>query len=183
MPITTEVILTSLFIIAARIADVSMGTLRTMAVINGRRGSAWLLGFFEVLVWIVVVSKVIETVDQNPLYAVAYALGFATGNFIGITIEGRIAFGDQVLRVFTREGAAMAAALRQEGSTVTEFQGMGRDGPVQMLFIQTRRKNIPAVVQRARAIDPTCYYVVDDIRAASARLAGQSGIRGVEKMK
>ncbi len=167
--ITLPVILNCLLIIVARIGDVSLGTIRTVAVINGRRGVSWLLGFFEVLIWILVVSRVISTIDQNPLYPVAYALGFATGNFIGITVESRLAYGHQVIRVFSRRGREVAEAMRQAGHRVTEFEGRGRDGPVEMLFIETRRKAVRSVLERARRIDPECYYVVDDIRMVSAR--------------
>ena len=168
MVIPWSVIGWSLVIVVARIADVSLGTMRTVAVVNGRRNLAWMLGFVEVLIWILVVSEVIKTVNQSPLYPIAYALGFAMGNFIGITIEGRIGFGDQVIRVFSRKGTGMAATIRNEGHRVTEFEGKGRDGPVEMLFSETRRRGVPAMLRRVREIDAECYYIVDDIRAASA---------------
>ena len=81
---------TCILIFAARIVDVSLGTIRTICVVNGRRHVALVLGFFEILVWIFAVSKVIGDL-QHPVLAVAYALGFATGNFVGITIEKRLA--------------------------------------------------------------------------------------------
>jgi uncharacterized protein YebE (UPF0316 family) len=157
----------SALIFFARIADVSLGTLRTVAVIRGRRGTSWALGFVEVLIWVIVVSEVITTVKDNWVYAIAYALGFATGNFIGITIEQYFAFGEQVIRVFTRSGGTIAARLRDQGFGVTEFEGRGKDGPVQILFVTVRRRLTAAVIGVARGIDPTCYYTVDDIRTAS----------------
>lgn len=170
MTFDIQVATTCLLIILARITDVSLGTIRTIAVINGLRGVSWLLGFFEVLVWILVVSQVIQKVHENPLYPIAYALGFATGNFIGITVERRIAFGHQVVRVFTRVGPDMVRALREQGYVVTEFTGKGRDGPVDMLFIETERKTAREVLNFARKVDPNCFVVVDDIRLASAKL-------------
>jgi uncharacterized protein YebE (UPF0316 family) len=169
MVIPWTVIGWSLVIVAARIADVTLGTLRTVAVVNGRRRFALLLGFIEVLIWILVVSKVIGTINQSRLYPVAYAFGFALGTFIGITIEGWIGFGDQVIRVFSRRGLQIAAALRTQGHRVTEFDGRGRDGPVQMLFIETKRRVVPSMLKSVRSLDPECYYIVDDIRMASAR--------------
>lgn len=165
-----QVAMTCLLIIVARITDVSLGTIRTITVINGLRGVSWLLGFFEVLVWIVVVSQVIQKVHENPLYPVAYALGFATGNFIGITVERQIAFGHQVVRVFTRRGPEVVAMLRSDGYVVTEFTGKGRDGPVDMLFIETARKSARELLSQVRKLDPACFVVVDDIRLASAQL-------------
>jgi uncharacterized protein YebE (UPF0316 family) len=169
-----EVALYSLMIVAARIADVSLGTLRTVAVIHGRRTMAWMLGFIEVLIWVLVVSQVITSVSENHWYAIAYAFGFATGNFVGITIEQYFAYGHQVIRVFTRNGSAMAEKLRAEGFRVTLFRGEGRDGHVEMLFIETRRRTAIEITEIARQIDRDCYYVVDDIRAASVSRAPRS---------
>ncbi|MGA1058693.1 MAG: DUF2179 domain-containing protein [Phycisphaerales bacterium] len=167
---TIEVLLISLGIVGARILDVTLGTLRTVAVIHGRRGAAFLLGFVEVLIWVLVVSGVISTVKENPWYAIAYALGFATGNYLGITLEGRFAFGKQVVRVFTRHGAEIASTLRAEKVPVTEFDGRGKDGPISMLFIELGRRDASRMLAKIRELDPHCYYVVDDIRLAS--LAG-----------
>ncbi len=164
-----------LLIVVARMADVSLGTLRTVSVIYGRRGLASALGFVEVLIWIFVVSHVIGLAQEKPIYAVFYALGFATGNFIGITIEQFFAMGEQAVRIFTRQGHLMADTLRDEGFGVTEFDGRGRDGPVGLLFIEAPRKRVAELVNRAREIDPSCYYVIDDVRhASSARLRSQS---------
>jgi len=163
-----QVILTCVLIVLARIADVSLGTLRTVCVIYGRRGASWILGFFEVLIWIFVVSRVITQAQQEPLYAVFYAIGFATGNFIGITIEQRLAYGQQVVRVFTRQGHAVAEALRNLNFRVTELDGRGREGPVSVLFIGTERKRSPLIIRTARSIDAQCFYVIDDVRISSA---------------
>lgn len=176
--ITLHVVLGCLLIIGARIADVSLGTIRTVAVINGRRLVSWSLGFVEVLIWILVVSRVIQTINEHPLYPIAYALGFATGNFVGITIEGRLAFGERVVRVFTRRGAELAVTLRGQGYGVTEFDGRGRDGPVSILFVVAKRRQVDTITRAARAQDPECFYVVDDIRVRSDPGRGREGQRG-----
>jgi uncharacterized protein YebE (UPF0316 family) len=159
-------IITCILIVAARIVDVSLGTLRMTWVIQGRRGVAWIIGFIEILIWVLVVSQVIQNLHQ-PAYAISYAFGFATGNFVGMTLEKWMAFGDQVVRVFTREGTKMAAKLRAEGLRVTSFQGEGRDGPIQMLFIEAPRKGTPYITKLAQETDPKCFYIIDDIRTVS----------------
>jgi uncharacterized protein YebE (UPF0316 family) len=172
----TAVLGTCLLIVLARIGDVSFGTIRTICVVNGRRGIAWILAIFEILIWLAVVSKVITNLN-NYYYAISYAIGYATGNYVGITIEKYLAFGEQVVRVFTRKGEAMAAVLRDAGFGVTMLVGQGRDGPVDLLFVQTLRKVAPKAAQQAHRIDPECFIVVDDIRSTSnayARTALQS---------
>ncbi len=172
-------------IIVARIADVSLGTLRTVSVVQGRRGVAWVLGFVEILIWVFAVSKVIQNLQQ-PAYALSYALGFATGNYIGMTLERWLAFGEQVVRVFTRRGQEIATQLRLEGFPVTSFQGEGRDGPIEMLFIEVPRKKSCDIIQFAREKDPRCFYIVDDVRLASPAqimLHQPTGWRAVLKKK
>ncbi len=166
-------ILMCVLILLARVVDVSLDTVRMLAVVQGLRGRAWLLGFFQVLIWVFAASSVLTNVREKPWYAVAYALGYATGNWVGITIEQWLGHGEQVVRVFTRRGIEVAALLRGEGRRITEFEGRGKDGAVTMLFIETRRREAKDVARRARELDAECFYTVDDIRfQSSASSAG-----------
>jgi uncharacterized protein YebE (UPF0316 family) len=155
-------------IFVARLFDVSLDTLRMIAVIRGRRGWAWVFGFVQVLIWIYAISYAMKNITQ-PVYAVTYALGFACGNFLGITIEGWLAHGDQVIRVFTKPefADAMAARLRGHGYGVTIFDGRGKDGAVSQLYVESSRKRVSDAAKLCRSMDPECFYVIDDVRAAS----------------
>src|SRR5574344_1276307 len=148
---TQEHLLTALIIFAARIADVSLGTFRHVMIIKRKRLYAFLIAFFESLIWVYAVSRVI-TALTDPLTSIAFALGFASGTYIGITIEGFFKIGDEV-----------SGCLRQQGFKVTVFTGEGRDGIVKMMFIQVKRRNVKKVFTCARNIDPACFMVVDDI--------------------
>lgn len=172
-----EVVLKCALIFLARICDVSLGTLRTVAVVNGRGYLALSLGFVEVLIWIFAVSAVVRDALDEPLYAVAYALGFAAGNFVGVMIDQRLAIGKQVVRLFSRRGAELTLRLRDAGFRVTSFEGEGRDGPVSLLLMETKRKSMPKLIRLARSVDDKCYYIVDDIRTASASISGMTPAR------
>src|SRR5215468_6306974 len=100
----TTVIATFVLIVLARITDVTLDTIRTVSVVQGRRVFAAVLGFFEAVVYICAVAKVLLNMD-HPVYALAYGLGFASGTFLGITIEQRLAFGEQLASFVTRKGA------------------------------------------------------------------------------
>jgi uncharacterized protein YebE (UPF0316 family) len=179
------ILLHCLLIVLARVTDVSLGTIRTINVVQGRRLLALVLGFFEVLIWVFVVSRVISQIQQ-PAYAVAYALGFALGNYVGMTIESRLALGRQVVRIFSRLGLEMAAAMRASGLRVTQFDGYGRDGPVQELFIEIGRREARNVIEQARTLDPGCFYMVDDVRLVSSaqmRVRERQGWLAVLKKK
>ena len=153
-------IFVTLMIFLARVADVALGTLRATAVVQGKRLHAWWYAFFEVLIWILVVARVIEDLDR-PHFILAFALGFATGTYVGITIEQKLAIGRRIIRIFTRHGREIAELLRKSNFIVTVFDGEGRDGAVQLLFIEARRRDRKTLLTLARSIDPTCYTVLD----------------------
>ncbi|HKQ49049.1 MAG TPA: DUF5698 domain-containing protein [Phycisphaerae bacterium] len=180
---TGETVFVCLMIILARIADVSLGTVRTISVVNGRATLASIVGFFEILIWIFAVSRVIQNLS-DPAYAVSYAIGFALGNLIGIKIDQRIAFGEQVVRIFSSKGEGVAASLRHAGFTLTEFQGSGRDGFVTLLFVQVPRRDVSRALHCAAVADPKCFYLVDDIRMAAhppAEKQAPTGWRSIVK--
>lgn len=156
---------TCLLIAFARVTDMTLDTIRTVAIVQGRRIFAALLGFVEALVYIVAVAKVLQNFNHFA-YAIAYAAGFAAGTFLGITLENRLALGEQLVEIFTREAGALAPALRARGYRFTEFQGRGRDGEVAALFIEVPRKQTMKLVADARAVDEACFYLVHDIRFA-----------------
>ncbi|MBW7907112.1 MAG: DUF5698 domain-containing protein [Phycisphaerae bacterium] len=174
MEFNLDILATCGVVILARVVDVSLGTLRVLFVVHGRRGVALVLGFTEVLVWVFAVAQVLTNLS-HPLVAVSYALGFALGNFLGMTVERWFAIGEQAVRIFTRQRGAVAAGLREQGWRVTEFEGAGRDGPVFLLFVQAPRRDVPRTIERARQLDPNCYYVVDDVRAVSTILRAGAG--------
>lgn len=164
---TTENILLALFIFAARVVDVSLGTFRQTLVIRGKKGFAVCIAFFESLIWVTAVSRVLTNVS-DPLTTLAFALGFAMGTFVGISIENLFKLGDQVVRIFSNDGEELAHLLREEGYRVTIFDGQGRNGLVKLLFVQVKRRNAKKVITAARTHDPKCYITIDDVRQASS---------------
>ncbi|QTQ17107.1 DUF2179 domain-containing protein [Treponema parvum] len=159
---TQEQIITAVIIFVARVMDVSLGTFRNVLVIRRKRLYAFIASFFECLIWIYAVSRVITDLT-DPITSIAFALGFATGTFTGITIEGLFKIGEQAIRIFSLKGDDISDSLRSQGFRVTVFEGRGRNGPVKMVFVQVKRRNVKKVFTLARTIDPLCFMVVDDI--------------------
>nr|WP_319474318.1 DUF5698 domain-containing protein [uncultured Sphaerochaeta sp.] len=153
----------ALMIFLARVLDVSLGTLRHALVIRGKKALTFVIAFVESIIWVFAVSRVINDLS-DPLMAIAFAFGFAAGTFVGITLESMLKIGDQVVKVFTQKGSAVAQLLRDQGFRVTEFQGNGRDGTIYLLFVQVPRRSVKQVMKLTRSIDPTCYLVVEDIK-------------------
>lgn len=153
----------AVFVFAARLSDVALGTLRHVLVVRGLRALAGCVALAESLVWIFAISRVLSNID-HPTVALAFSLGFAAGTMTGMTIEQYLKLGEQVVRLFSAQGASLAQRLREAGYRVTRFEGSGRDGRVDLLFIQVARRQAHVVSRLARRFDPECFCVVDDVR-------------------
>lgn len=161
---TTAILLTGMMVFAARVLDVSLGTMRTISIVQGRTMLAFLLGFVEISIWLGVISTVIAHVRDNPVIAVFYALGFATGNVAGIMIERRIAMGSIIIKLIARESAGeLARHIRKMGFPVTEFEGKGMTGTVTELYIVCPRREFRPILQQVRLIDPEVFFVTEPV--------------------
>lgn len=144
----------------ARVVDVSLGTMRMIAVVHGRTSTAVTLGFFEILIWISAVSGVIVMITEYPLLVVSYSAGYAAGNAVGIALEKRLAMGFCVITIVSENGAEVAKALRSVGQRVTLIEGEGRDGPRQLVYATAPRRDLKPLVNAAKSVDPDMFYVV-----------------------
>lgn len=137
-----EALFSYLFIFGARIVDVSLATIRMLMVVQGRRIQAAFIGFFEVIIYIVALGKVVNGFD-NPFNLLAYALGFACGNFVGSYIEEKIALGNLTAQVILHgSGKEIIDELRDNGFGVTVIEGQGKEGPRSMLNIILKRRDL-----------------------------------------
>jgi uncharacterized protein YebE (UPF0316 family) len=171
-----------LIVFASRIGDVSLGTMRIILTARGRRNIAPLLGFLEVLIWIVVVSKLIAHA-RTPSAFLGYAAGFALGNFVGIYIEEWFAIGYVIVRVILREGEKLFEALKEAGFGVTMFDGEGTRGPVKLVFTVVHRRDLSRVTSIIRKISPYSFFSVEDVRSTHAGVFPQDTQRSKGSLK
>jgi len=163
----------ALFIVLARIVDVSVGTMRTIAVVRGFRSLAVALALIEVLVWVTTVSGVLAS--PTVLKIAAYAVGFAAGNAAGIALENRIALGlRMVIIISDARQQSVAFALRLAGYAVTEVPARGHGGDVAMCFAVVSRRKIPAVERVVASVDPDAFVTVQE--ASSSTFCKQLGV-------
>jgi uncharacterized protein YebE (UPF0316 family) len=159
----------------ARICDVSIGTVRTILVISGHPYISAVLGFFEVIIWVLAVGGVITNLT-NIFALLAYAGGFATGVIVGMAIENRIALGYRIVRVISADmGINLSAKLRELGYRVTRLDGSGKSGPVEFAFMVIRRRELPSLRKHIATIDPKCYVSVGHADRPTAGALGQHG--------
>ena len=156
-----------LLIFAMRVVDVSMGTVRLILMVRGWRNGAATVSFFEVLVWIVAVGHAMRHLT-SPYHLVGYAGGFATGTYVGVSVEHALALGQVAVRAIlpNGDGGRVARALREAGYAVTEIDGRGREGPVDLVNIVVTRRNAEGVAVVIEEVAPRSFITVEEVRSA-----------------
>ena len=153
-----------LLIFLARICDVSIGTMRIIFVSKGKKYIAPLFGFFEVLIWITAVSKIMQNLD-NYINYVAYAAGFATGNFVGMLIEERLAIGVQMIRVFAyKNGETLVHILNSNGFGATSVEAKGARENVLLIYTIVNRNDKQKVIGLINEFNPKAFYTIEDVK-------------------
>lgn len=159
-----EAILGGLLIFCLRLTDVTLGTLRILMTVRGRKPMAALIGFIEVTIFILAISRVVRNVG-NVWNVLGYSGGFAAGTLVGMTIEEHLALGWTVVRVISTDlSKRIADALRQAGYGVTEMSGQGMRGSVEIYEIVVRRADMPRVLQMIDKVDEKAFITVEESR-------------------
>ncbi len=170
-------LLLALGIFLARIADVSMGTVRILVGFRGYRLLAAVIGFCEAAIWVVAASKVIQHLDAWYL-VVAYAGGFAAGNYLGLTLERRLAVGRELARIISyRPDSALAQELTRRGWPVVELHGTRRNHePVEVMYVVAARRRMPELLALVRQFDPEALYTITDVKSCHGEEPGSAAI-------
>ncbi len=150
-------------IFIARVVDVSMGTVRVVFISRGLKYLAPLVGFFEILVWLVAIGQIMKNLS-NPVCYIAYAGGFAMGNFVGIWISERLSLGVVLIRVITnRDATELVECLRTADYGVTSVDGHGTMGQVKVVFTIVPRREAQRVVELVKKFNPKAFYSIEEV--------------------
>jgi uncharacterized protein YebE (UPF0316 family) len=154
-------------IFIARIGDVSINTIRIIYVLGGRRWTATLLGFFESFIWLMAIRQIFEHLDNWICY-VAYPAGFATGIFVGMIIEERIAYGKVIVRIITRKDVSqLISYLNSNGYRYTHINAQGPDGHENLVFTVLERDLLERFLYALKDMLPTAFYTVEKVNRAT----------------
>ena len=159
----SNIYLGAFIIFLCRVVDVTMGTYRVQMIVKRKKLTAGVIGFFEVLIFILIVSKVIQDIG-NWFNIIAYCGGFAIGNVIGIYISEKISKEIISIGVISiTKWQEIEEKLREEGFGVTRNVGYGKDGGVQVLKVICERNYFPKVrdiaLERDRKVFITSYLL------------------------
>ncbi len=154
-----------LVIFALRTSDLTLSTVRMLSVVRGNRWLAWVTGFAQALLFLTAVAGLLANLNQ-AWNLIAYAVGFATGNVVGILLEGRFGMGHTLLQVLSRaRGEAVAESLRRDGFGVTLLPAHGPGGTMALLLCNLRNRDLEQARQQVLAADPQAFIAAEDVRA------------------
>jgi uncharacterized protein YebE (UPF0316 family) len=141
--------------------------MRIIFVSKGKKNIAPILGFFEVLIWITAISKIMQNLDNYVNY-VAYAAGFATGNFIGMLIEEKLAMGIQMISVFAHErGSELVQTLNRNGFGATEVEAYGAREKLHLIYTIVKRNELDKALNLINKFNPKAFYTIEDLKAVN----------------
>lgn len=150
-------------IFSARVIDVSMGTIRVIFVSRGFKYLAPVVGFFEILIWLLAIGQIMKNLS-NPMCYIAYAGGFAMGNFVGIHIAEKLSLGVVMIRVVTTKDAVpLVDFLKEENYGVTSIDGHGTNGQVKVVFTIVPRREVGTVVELINKFNPQAFYSIEEV--------------------
>jgi uncharacterized protein YebE (UPF0316 family) len=156
-----------LLIFLARVVDVSINTLRIMFVLNGKKTIAPILGFFEALIWLLAIGQIFQNIN-NPMSYVAYAGGFAIGNYVGMVIEEQLALGRVLVRVITPEPLPeLVEYMKEKGYRFTSVGAEGRYGKVILMFTVIKREMLKSFITKLKESHEKAFYTIESVKRIS----------------
>jgi uncharacterized protein YebE (UPF0316 family) len=172
-------IILPLLIFFARIMDQTIGSMRLIFLAKGMKYIAPLLGFFEVIIWLLAMGQIMQHLD-NWLSYVAYGAGFATGNFIGMLLEEKISLGTVIIRVIlSRQSPELIHELKSQNFGLTLVDAEGSKGNVKLIFSIIRRKELSNFINTIHMFNANAFYTVEEVKSASEGIFRQTGSRSV----
>lgn len=150
-------------IFIARIADVSIGTVRLIFVSRGFKYLSPIAGFFEVLIWLLAIGQIMKNLT-SPVCYIAYAGGFATGNYVGMCIAEGLSLGVVLIRVVSQKDAMqLVEQLKKENYGVTSIGGRGAYGEVEVIFTIVPKREVKSVIELIKKFNPNAFYTIEEV--------------------
>lgn len=154
-------------IFVARVFDVTLATIKILFVMNGKRDIAPVLGFFESLIWLLAIGQIITNID-NGLSYIAYASGFATGTWVGMYIEEKLAVGRVMLRLIVNDlNGELMEFLHNNDFRYSMLDAMGKMGKVSIVFFVVERENLTRLIEGINVHHPNAFYTIESVKQVS----------------
>jgi len=167
-----------LLIFMARLADVSLATLRHSLISRGQKRIVPVFAFVEVIIWLLAISQVMNNLNNVACF-LAWALGFSAGTYLGMAIEESLAIGYQLVRIIAQGNTDdIARHLKDEGYGLTTVGGSGSQGSVGILLVISKRKNLERLLGLLNSLTPKPFYTVEDVRSVGSSIIARTPVLG-----
>jgi uncharacterized protein YebE (UPF0316 family) len=154
-----------LLIFFFRICDVSLGTIRVIFIAKGLKYIAPVIGFFEVIIWLLAIGQVMNNVTNIASY-IAYGGGFAAGTLLGMAVEERLSLGTVFVRVISNEEVSgLVSWLRERSYGVTVADGEGSKGKVKIILSVINRHDLDEVIRGIHRFLPRAFYSIEEVKS------------------
>lgn len=154
-------------IFIAKVAEVTLAILRTIMITKGERIVGSFIGFFEVLIWVALVSTILTDIASDPFRIVAFAFGFSAGNYLGSVVESKIGLGTTTITVIVTKdkGPELARYLQEKNLGATLMSGSGKeDNSKNIIMLVVKRKNAPDVIELIKNYDHTAFITLAETK-------------------
>lgn len=159
-------IILPILIFLSRMCDVTLATLRHIFVSKGFKKYVPVIGFFEVLIWLIAMRQIFNHLNNAACF-IAWAGGFSMGTLCGMWLEEKLALGMQIIRVITNNDPhELCEQLKLNGIGFTLVNGEGALGPVKLIFLVVKRKDKQLAINLITAQNPQAFYSIEDVRNA-----------------
>ena len=155
-----------LIVCAAKIVEITIQSLKTCMMVKGQRLKAAGLGLLECAIWGLVISTIIGTLGDNLFLLAFYCVGYATGLFLGSTLEGKIALGTSSLQLIANDEntAKIVEYLKASSRGYTIFGGQGSTDKMNMILIVLPRRDAASTLKEIRGMcNNNVFVVVNEI--------------------
>jgi len=158
-------IILPLLIFLARICDQTIGTLRLIFLSKGFKNIAPFLAFFESMIWLIAISQILQHLDNVATF-LAYGLGYATGNYVGMVVEERLSIGSVIIRIFSKERIPeFVDVLQKNNYGYTIINAEGSTGELKIIFSIINRKYLPHLIEQINTIDNNTFYTIEEVKS------------------
>ena len=147
---------------AAKVVEITIQSLKTCMMVKGQRLKAAGLGFLECTIWGLVISTIIGTLGDDLFLLAFYCMGYATGLFLGSTLESKIALGTSNLQLIANDENTekIIGYLKENERGYTVFDGHGSTDKMNMILIVLPRKDAGRVLKEIRKLCDNNVFVV-----------------------
>lgn len=153
-------------IFCARILDVSISTFRTMIMIRGKKLLSVCLAFVEVFIWFYAARTALTTKVSGIYIPISYALGYATGSFIGLSLSDRFIKGKMGVQIITQKnGKKLMNLIKKNNFGVSEIKLT--DDNKTMLYIQLNSERLNELNDIIVNYDEKAFITVSETKYVS----------------